>query len=568
MHKITIIFGSIITILFLTIAQKGHTSIFTVSQLIKEPDIGELKVSNGIEEWNISEEGETSSDEPKTLEHKNKMNGWSVREGDQPKVGIESFKTRENTQSQVAHEFPLNRNIKPVKSETKNFILIVTSGSSLNVRQQPSSSSLKIGSLHNGTKVPHIKNETNEIIDDSWFHVEYSKGKFGWVSSKYSKIIIGSRSIISQQKTLKTISPNTAQINEDLKTRNSRELKAEIPIKIQELKIPSESNSKKIIGLQNANETLRLANEKNSILIEDLKRTITVLRMKERFKTTQINEQLKTSNSPVLKAEIPIKIQELKIPSDSNSKKITDLQNANETLRLASEKTSMLIEDLKRTNTVLRMKERFKTKRLRKLKATISLIHTELDKTKVDYAKLRLKKLSSIQELKLLSKKSSNKIEDTQKTSKPLSSKQELKVLSKKSSNKIEDTQNTSKSLSSKNEIAPDNIIRTRLKSWVNAWQSRNIPLYLSFYSKDFKGLKRSRPKWEADRQQSLNNSSNISIKITDIKTQKSNNMVIRVTFIQRYKSNTISDIGMKELAWATEDGNWKIIKETWKPLN
>ena len=505
MHKITICFGSIITILFLTLAQKGHTSFLTVSQLIKEPGIGKLKVSNGIEEWNISEKGETSSDEPRNLEHKNKMKGWSIREGDQPKVEIGNFKTRKNTQSQVAHEFPLNRNTKPVKNGTKQFILIVTSGSSLNVRQQPSTSSPKIGSLHNGAKVPHIKNETDEIIDGSWFHVEHSKGKFGWVSSKYSKIIIGSRSIISQQKPLKEISPNTDQINEKLKTSNSRELKAEIPIKLQELKIPSESNSKKI----------------------------------------------------------------------------TDLQNANETLRLANEKTSRLIEDLKRTNTILRMKEHFKTTRLSELKAAISLIQTERDKTKVDYAKLRAKKLPSIQELKVLSKKKFNKIEDSQKTSKTLISKNDIvpdkiedsqktsKTLISKNDivpDKIEDSQKTSKTLISKNDIVPENIIRTSLKSWVNAWQSRNAPLYLSFYSKDFKDHKRSRAKWEAYKRQSLNNSLNISIKITDVKIQASNNMVIRVNFIQRYESDTTSDIGMKELTWAKENENWKIIKEVWKP--
>jgi ketosteroid isomerase-like protein len=141
-----------------------------------------------------------------------------------------------------------------------------------------------------------------------------------------------------------------------------------------------------------------------------------------------------------------------------------------------------------------------------------------------------------------------------------------LKVLSENNSNKIEDSQKTSKTLSSENDIDPENIIRTGLKNWVKAWQSRNVALYLSFYSKDFKDHKRSRPKWEAYRRQSLNNSSNISIKITDIKTQASNNMVIRVTFIQRFKSDTTSDIGMKELTWAKEDGNWKIIKETWEP--
>ena len=34
MHKITIFFGSIITILFLTIAQKGHSGFLTLSQLL------------------------------------------------------------------------------------------------------------------------------------------------------------------------------------------------------------------------------------------------------------------------------------------------------------------------------------------------------------------------------------------------------------------------------------------------------------------------------------------------------------------------------------------------------
>ena len=79
MHKISIFFSSIITILFLTLAQKGHTSFLTEIQLIKEPGIGKPKVSNGIEEWNISEKGETSSDKPRTLEYKNKphcVNNW------------------------------------------------------------------------------------------------------------------------------------------------------------------------------------------------------------------------------------------------------------------------------------------------------------------------------------------------------------------------------------------------------------------------------------------------------------------------------------------------------------
>jgi hypothetical protein len=577
-----------IAIFSLAVAQNGHTNTLTKSQLITESNILELNESDGITGWNIIKKGNSNSDEPNTLELKNnnEIESWDIRENGQANLdgnlwiinlqngpfptkekakqaGIELIKilrniltllpndisflqrlkpsennssnqtefswmisfrlgghksrykaqqiaqkvkltqklstnifiSREpinivnvgsgkNTQSQITGEFFQTPNINPVKYNTKYFVLISTSGSYLNVRKQPSASSPKIGSLNNRSKVPHIKSETNKLTHDTWFQVEYSKGYFGWVSSKYSEIIIDTRSIISKQKTLKTISVKKNHINKEMETSSLREPKAETT----------------------------------------------------RIQTEPVKNKLKYSEAIAKKEGIN---QELEALREFYSKKITDSNKKNETLRLENEKKSMLISDLKRTNTILRMKEEFKTKRLLKLKTAISLIQTELDKNKVEPAKLKAEKLASTKELKILSGYDSREIEDHHKRSKTLSSTIDTDI---------------------------ENIIRPNLNNWVKAWQSRNTSLYLSFYSKNFKDRNRSRPKWEAYRRQSLNNSLNILIIIRDIKTQRFNNGLIRVTFIQQFKSDTISDIGIKELVWAKEGSSWKIIKETWKP--
>ena len=41
----------------------------------------------------------------------------------------------------------------------------------------------------------------------------------------------------------------------------------------------------------------------------------------------------------------------------------------------------------------------------------------------------------------------------------------------------------------------------------------------------------------------------------------------IGLTFIQNFKSTKFSDIGKKELIWIKEGNDWKIIKESWRPI-
>ena len=114
--------------------------------------------------------------------------------------------------------------------------------------------------------------------------------------------------------------------------------------------------------------------------------------------------------------------------------------------------------------------------------------------------------------------------------------------------------------------LSSTEIVTSHLFNWAKAWESRNVPLYLSFYSKSFKDPKISRSKWETYRRRSLKNTLNISIELSNIKAFIYRKNSIKVTFIQSFKSNKLSDIGIKELFWKKDANDWKIIKETWRP--
>ena len=79
------------------------------------------------------------------------------------------------------------------------FVLIVTKGNSLNVREEPLASSPVVATLPNDSKVPFVEPSGAESGNGNWFQVEYAKGKFGWVSSNFSKKIKGSKNTTSAQ---------------------------------------------------------------------------------------------------------------------------------------------------------------------------------------------------------------------------------------------------------------------------------------------------------------------------------------------------------------------------------
>ena len=148
---------------------------------------------------------------------------------------VKTSKFAENIQTEVSGEIFLTREVNPTKDKTEHFILITTRSNSLNVRKYPSSSSPVVASLLKGSKVPHIEKNAPRYRNRNWFYVEYSKGKFGWVSSTYSKKIIDSGSRISQQANLKTVIPEKVQTGEVSRTSEFRELKSVVALLRTEL---------------------------------------------------------------------------------------------------------------------------------------------------------------------------------------------------------------------------------------------------------------------------------------------------------------------------------------------
>ena len=452
-------------------------------------------------------------------------------------INIKTFKPEGNSQSKITGELLLTQNKVSVKSKAKYSILISTKGNSLNVRKGPSTSSPIISKLPNGIKVPYIKKHINEKNDDLWFFIKYSQENYGWVSSKYSKRIIDSSSTVSKQDSLNPLNTQRAHVNNesDNKQNNKKETTARIQkeidkesvkrpkaisdttTKTKELKPSSELNISRIANLQKINAALLLENERNYQKIADLRRTNIILEMEKEFKTKELLK-LKATSSVIqteldkIKSEKPTPAKEVQITNEINTNKLLISQKTNASLRLQNED---------------------KIKKIAYLNKLIATLRTEkeLDNKTLDSSKVNVAEITTAKNLKLI----------------------EIPIKTKEGLNSID-------------VFNSQNIIEPYLVKWIKGWENRNIDLYLSFYSKNFVDPRRSYSKWEASRRSSLNKSTNISIKITDLKTHILNNDSIKVTFIQQFMSNIISDIGTKEMWWKKEDGNWKIIKEIWQP--
>ena len=122
-----------------------------------------------------------------------------------------------------------------------------------------------------------------------------------------------------------------------------------------------------------------------------------------------------------------------------------------------------------------------------------------------------------------------------------------------------------SKSRNNSEVITPKDLVSKHLDKWARAWEKQDIELYLSFYSKEFKGSKERHKDWRISRQAALKKHTSISIQLQNIQISQSKDTV-EINFTQTFKSDGYLDIGVKELVWAKNGSAWRIIKETWIP--
>ena len=113
--------------------------------------------------------------------------------------------------------------------------------------------------------------------------------------------------------------------------------------------------------------------------------------------------------------------------------------------------------------------------------------------------------------------------------------------------------------------ITSKELMSSYLNHWVHSWEKKDIKMYFSFYSKEFKGTKQRHVDWRISRQAAIKTHTNISIQLKNIQISQSKDTV-QVNFTQIFKSAGYSDIGIKELIWAKTGNGWRIIEETWEP--
>lgn len=108
--------------------------------------------------------------------------------------------------------------------------------------------------------------------------------------------------------------------------------------------------------------------------------------------------------------------------------------------------------------------------------------------------------------------------------------------------------------------------IRTTIYAWRDAWKSRNIDKYMSFYSPDFRSVIFDYQGLLDEKAKIFQRITSLSIEISDPDISFEGKYAIAM-FNQKYESLYHSDFGKKRLILAKRNVTWKIVSEEWEKL-
>lgn len=105
------------------------------------------------------------------------------------------------------------------------------------------------------------------------------------------------------------------------------------------------------------------------------------------------------------------------------------------------------------------------------------------------------------------------------------------------------------------------------LKEWKQAWESKKIDDYISFYHENFKALGMGKNNWKKYKEELNGKYSFIKVEVEDMDIFKHDDQFI-FRFTQKYESNSNKDLGEKILYVQSVDGQLKILSEQWRELD
>ena len=107
-----------------------------------------------------------------------------------------------------------------------------------------------------------------------------------------------------------------------------------------------------------------------------------------------------------------------------------------------------------------------------------------------------------------------------------------------------------------------DEVLKT-VQAWAQAWASKDVKAYLSFYARDFKTpAGESRGDWEKERALRITGKKRIEVGVSSPRVAPSGDNLVSVTFRQAYRSDGLNVTSTKTLVFVRANGKWLIQQE------
>lgn len=110
-------------------------------------------------------------------------------------------------------------------------------------------------------------------------------------------------------------------------------------------------------------------------------------------------------------------------------------------------------------------------------------------------------------------------------------------------------------------------VIRSIVYNWRDAWISKDITRYLSFYSRSFRSGSIGYDEWVRRKRAILQRTDFIDLELSSMNIKLNSRRNASVVFHQKYTNDRMTDTGRKQLIFEKLDSGWKIISETWEEL-
>ena len=113
----------------------------------------------------------------------------------------------------------------------------------------------------------------------------------------------------------------------------------------------------------------------------------------------------------------------------------------------------------------------------------------------------------------------------------------------------------------------PPKEIEDFIRVWKDAWERKDLEKYVGLYDRTFRSYGMDLKAWRIYKSGLNRKYGSVKIRISEVKIVKDSGSNLKVRFKQEYKADTYHDSGFKNLFLLKRGKQWKIRKETWRPL-